>query len=450
MSLLNMYKQKLTTAENAAAFINSGNWVDYGNFLCSPVMLDSVLAKRVEELRDVKIRAVGFPGLSAVGASDPTRARFVYNNWHFTGGDRALHDKGLCNYIPQLYHESSSIYDRGDLDTDVFIVRTAPMDKDGLFNFGLSNSCQRAQAKRAKTVIVEENKCVPYCYGGYNESLHISEVDWVVESDNAPLFSIPEPKISDVDKKIAELVVERMENGSCLQIGIGALPNAIGKLIAESGLWGLGVHTEMLCDSYLDIFDAGCITGWNKTNNPGKIVYTFAMGSQRLYEFIDRNSLCRSYPVDYTNNFQRIASNEKAVSVNNAVEVDIYGQVSSESQGFRQISGTGGQFDFHYASYHSKGGKSFICLSSTKMDKDGCIKSRIRPFFDPGTIVTLPRTAVHYVVTEYGVANLKGKSTWERAKALIDIAHPDFREELIKHAEKQNIWKSTTPGQKVA
>jgi len=426
-----MYSQKLVTPENAVNLIKSGNWVDYGNFLCSPIVLDKVLAKRVDELSDVKIRAVGFPGLSAVGAVDPGRTSFVYNNWHFTGGDRTLHDKGLCNYIPLLYHESPGHYDMENIDTDVFMSRSAPMDKNGFFNFGIANSFQRAQAERAKKIIIEVNENIPYCCGGYNESLHITEVDMIVESDNAPLFCLPEPEISEIDQKIAELVVERIENGSCLQLGIGAMPNAIGKMIASSNLSDLGVHTEMLCDSFVDMYEAGCITGRKKSGNLGKMVYTFALGSQKLYDFIDNNSVCSSFPVDYTNKHVRIASNDKAVAVNNAIEVDLYGQVSSESVGFRQISGTGGQFDFNYGSYHSKGGKSFICISSTKEDRDGNIKSRIQPFLEHGTIVTLPRTAVHYVVTEYGMVNLKGKSTWERAKGLIEIAHPDFRENEI-------------------
>lgn len=441
MDFIKMYNQKLTSPENAVSLIKSSDWVDYGNFLCSPMALDKALAMRAAELWDVKVRAVGFPGLSAVGSADPERTSFVYNNWHFTGGDRVLHDKGMCNYIPLLYHEGPGHYDMANVDTDVFMVRTAPMDKNGYFNFGVANSVQRAQAERANKIIVEVNENIPYCYGGYNESIHISEVDLIVESDNAPLFCLPEPKITEVDQKIAELVVEKIENGSCLQLGIGAMPNAIGKLIASSGLRDLGVHTEMLCDSFVDMYEAGCISNRKKSSNLGKMVYTFALGSQKLYDFINKNSACSSFPVDYTNNLEIIASNHRAVAVNNAVEVDLYGQVSSESVGFRHISGTGGQFDFNYGSYHSKGGKSFICISSTTKDKKGNIKSRIQPFLEHGTIVTLPRTAVHYVVTEYGMANLKGKTTWERAKALIEIAHPDFRESLIKSAEKMNIWK---------
>jgi acyl-CoA hydrolase len=212
-------------------------------------------------------------------------------------------------------------------------------------------------------------------------------------------------------------------------------------MIADSDLKDLGVHTEMLVDAYVDMYRAGKITNRNKKDNPGKLVYTFALGSHKLYDFIHKNPACACFPVGYVNNLERIAGNDKAVSINNAVEVDLYGQVCSESSGFRQISGTGGQFDYVYGSYHSKGGKSFICLPSTKKDKKGNITSRIRPFTDHGTIVTVPRTAVHYIVTEYGKASLKGKTTWERAEALVNIAHPDFREELIREAEKMGIWK---------
>ena len=405
--------------------------------------LDKALAKRAEELSDVKVRAVGFPGIAQVGAVDPSRTSFVYNNWHFTGGDRVLHDKKLCNYIPLLYHEGPCFYDQRNSNIDVYIVRTTPMDKYGMFNFGISNSFQRSQVERAKKVIIEVNNNIPYCFGGYNESIHISEVECVVESDDNALFCLPEPVIGDVDQKIAELVVAEIEDGSCLQLGIGAMPNAIGKMIASSGLSDLGVHTEMLCDSFVDMYEAGCITGRNKAGNLGKMVYTFALGSRKLYDFIDKNSACSSFPVDYTNDFHRIASNKKAIAVNNAVEVDLYGQVSSESFGFRQISGTGGQFDYNYGSYHSEGGKSFICLSSIKENKDGSIRSRIQPFLENGTIVTLPRTSTQYVVTEYGMANLKGKSTWERAEALIRIAHPDFRDELSQKAREMNIWNSS-------
>jgi len=433
------YERKLVTAEEAVKVVKSGDWVDYGHFTCAPTFLDAALAGRVHELRDVKVRALTFPGMAAIATADPDQEHLIYNNWHFSGGDRSLHDKGLCNYIPLLYHEGPSLY--SIIETDVFMVKVAPMDKDGYFNFGPSNSISKYIADRAKTVIVEVNTNVPYCYGGRNEAIHISKVDHIVESDNKPLFCTAEPKISDVDRKIASLIVEEIPDGGCLQLGIGAMPNAVGKLIAESDLKDLGVHTEMLVDSYVDMYMAGRVTNMKKHTDKGKMVYTFALGSQKLYDFIDRNHCCASYSVDYTNNPENIRANDNTIAINNAVEVDLFCQVSSESSGTRQISGTGGQFDFVFGAFHSRGGKSIICLTSTKQDKTGKVKSRIRPVLEPGSIVTVPRTIVHYVVTEYGKAMLKGKSTWERAEALIGIAHPSFREELIREAETMGIWR---------
>lgn len=433
------YSSRLMTASDAVDIIKSGNWVDYGCFLATPISLDRELAKRAGMVEDVKVRSLGFPGLAAVAKADPEGKSFKYNSWHFTGADRKLHDQKVCNYIPLLYHEGPGYYEKHDITTDVMLLRTTPMDNKGFFNFGVSNSFTRAQISAAKKVIIEVNENVPYCYGGNEEQIHISEVDAIVESGHEEMFSLSEPKITDIDQQIAEIVVSQIENGSCLQLGIGAMPNAIGKLIANSNLRDLGVHTEMLCDSFVDIYEAGCISNRNKKNDVGKFVYTFALGSKKLYDFIDHNPSCSSYPVDYTNHLNNIAANDKAIAINNALEIDLFGQVSSESSGTRHISGTGGQLDYTYGCYHSRGGKALICLSSSVVDKEGNRKSRIRPFLEPGTITTLPRVMVNYVVTEYGMVNLKGKSTWERAKSLISIAHPEFREELLEHAHRMNI-----------
>ncbi len=435
----NEYNSMLMAPSEAVQAIKSGDWVDYACFLSTPITLDKALAERSGEVENVKIRALGFPGLAAVAKEDPDGQSFSYNSWHFTGADRKLHDKKVCNYIPLLYHEGPGYYERNDITTDVMLVRTTPMDSKGYFNFGVSNSFTKAQIKAAKKVIVEVNEKMPYCCGGCAEQVHISEIDAIVESENEDMFSMPEPKITDVDQQIAELVVSQIEDGACLQLGIGAMPNAIGKLIANSSLRNLGVHTEMLCDSFVDIYEAGCISNLNKKQDVGKFVYTFALGSKKLYDFLDKNPSCSSFPVDYTNRLDKISANDNAIAINNALEIDLFGQVSSESSGTRHISGTGGQLDYTYGCYHSRGGKAFICLSSSVVEKDGTRKSRIRPFLDPGTITTLPRVMVNYVVTEYGVINLKGKSTWERAKALISIAHPDFREELNEHAKRMNI-----------
>lgn len=433
------YQKKTTSAKNAVQVVKSGDWIDYGAFGTSPEMLDAALAQRADELQDVKIRALAFPGKAKVATTAPGQGKLIYNNWHFSSGDRKNHDNGNCYYIPFVYNEGPSHYER-NLQTDVCMVRTAPMDAFGNFNFGVANSFQRAIIENAKIVIVEVNNTLPQCLGGTSESLHISEVDYVVESDNAPILTIGTPPITETDREIADLIVSEIRDGACIQLGIGGLPNAVGKLISQSDLKDLGVHTEMLADSYLEMYRAGKITNARKTLDPGRMVYTFALGSQDLYDFIDNNPACASYSVGYTNKLSHISANDDVVSINNAIEVDLYGQVSSESSGFRHITGTGGQFDFAYGAYHSRRGKSFICLSSTVTAKDGTVSSRIRPVFDPGSIVTLPRTMTQYVVTEFGKVNLKGKSTWERAEALISIAHPDFRDELIKEAQQMNIW----------
>lgn len=439
MAFANEYYTKLARAEDAVKVVRSGDWVDYGAFCAAPEYLDSALALRVNELNDVKIRALAFPGMAQVSIADQGQGRFIYNNWHFSAGDRKNHDSGNCYFIPFTYNEGPSHFEK-NLKSNVCMLRTTPMDSFGNFNFGIANSFQKSMIRNADTVIVEVNNSLPRCLGGMSESVHISEVDFVVESDNKSILTLEPPSITPVDEKIARLIVDKIEDGSCIQLGIGGMPNAVGQMIAKSDLKDLGVHTEMLVDAYLDMFEAGRITNARKTLDPGKMVYTFALGSRRLYNFISDNSFCASYPVDYTNNFSNISANDKVISINNAVEIDLYGQVSSESSGFRHITGTGGQFDFAYGAYHSKGGKSFICLSSTVKGKDGKIKSRIRPVFEPGSIVTLPRAFTHYVVTEYGMVSLKGKSTWERAEALISIAHPDFRDELIYEAEKMKIW----------
>jgi acyl-CoA hydrolase len=276
--------------------------------------------------------------------------------------------------------------------------------------------------------------------GGNRESIHISEVDYIVEGDNRPLIELPELPVSDIDEKIAAIVLDEIEDGACLQLGIGAMPNAVGAMIAKSDIKDLGVHTEMLVDSFVDMYEAGRITGRRKQLDKCKIVYTFALGTNKLYNFLDRNPACAIFPVDYTNDPYIIGQNEKVIGINNAIEVDLYGQVASESSGIRHISGTGGQLDFIIGAYYSKGGKGLICLTSTFTDKDGSLKSRITPVLTPGTIVTVPRSINFYVVTEYGIAMLKGKSTWQRAEALINIAHPDLRDELIKEADRMNIW----------
>jgi acyl-CoA hydrolase len=261
-----------------------------------------------------------------------------------------------------------------------------------------------------------------------------------VEGRNDPMGIQPSIPATDVDKTVAKLIVEQIPDGACLQLGIGGMPNTVGAMLCESDLKDLGVHTEMYVDAYVDLAMAGKVTCAKKNLDRGRQVFAFAAGTQKLYDYLNDNPACMAAPISYTNDIRVIAQIDNFVSICNAVDVDLYGQVNGETAGIKQISGAGGQQDFVLGAYLSKGGKSFVCMSSTFKDKNGNLQSRIRPTLTPGSVVTDTRVNTEYVVTEYGMVNLKGLSVWERAEKLISIAHPDFRESLIREAEKQKIW----------
>lgn len=439
MSFLEEYNQKLVSADQAARAVKSGDWVDYGQFVAQTQVVDKALAKRKDELEDVKIRATTRATPLAVLEADPHQETFTYNNFHYSGYDRKMQDQGSAFFIPLNYHEKPGYY-KNFLDVDVAILAVAPMDEKGFFNFSTSVATSRAIVDAAKTVILEVNPNLPHVYGGLNESVHISEVDYLVEAD-WEVTEVPNAEPSEEEEKIASLIIDEIENGSCIQLGIGGMPNAIGSMIAKSDLKDLGIHTEMFVDSIVDMYESGSVNGSKKQLDKGKIVFTFAMGTNKTYEFLHRNPAVASYSVDYVNDPGIIRQQDNMVAINNAMEVDLYGQVSSESIGKRQISGTGGQADFNTGAYESKGGKPFIALTSSFVDRDGNRHSRIKNLLTPGSVVTVPRSMATTIVTEYGMFNAKGKSTWERAEGLISIAHPDFREELIQDAEELGIWR---------
>jgi len=450
---LQMYKDKLCTAAEAVQCIESGDWVDYALFNGKPVACDQALAARKDELEDVKIMtAVTLPPIPEVVMKDPKGEVFTYLDLQFSAASRIMQDK--CDgvfYHPVNFGEAenyfSGVWDDPDkygaVPRKAFIVRTAPMDKNGYFNFGMNNSVTYAQIKSARKVIVEVNTNIPVCLGGAREQVHISEVDYIVESENEPLFALPPVDPTEVDRKIAEHVMYHIRDGCCVQLGIGAMPNLVGKMINETDLKDLGGNTEMLVDAYMDMWESGKMNGRRKNVDDGKIVYTFALGSQELYDWMDNNPALASYNVGYVNHPLRLASIDNLISINQALEVDLYSQVNAESSGIRQISGNGGMSDFVMGAYWSKGGRSLICLPSTYTDKEGKLHSRIVPSFRPGTITTVPRQFVHIIVTEYGWESFKAASTWVRAEKLINLAHPDFRDELIREAEKMKIWRRT-------
>lgn len=425
------------SAEQAAALVKSGMWLDYGASLCQPDVFDRALAARKEELTNVKIRSCLSLRPRAVIENDAEGKHFHMFSWHFSAYDRRKHDAGRCNYVPLNLGEVPDYYRRFLDPVDITILKTCPMDEGGYFNFGPTNMWQRAAVEHSKLVIVEINREIPYAFGKEN-GVHLRDVDFIVEGDDQHCVELPNPDPNEIDRTVARRIAAEVEDGSCLQIGIGGMPNAVCSLLFESGVKDLGIHTEMMTDGLGLLYRSGRVTGSRKNLDPGKVTYTFALGSSALYATTNRNPDMYCHQVDYTNSPNIIMQNERAVSINNTTQVDLQGQVASETDGQRHISGTGGQLQFVRGAYASKEGKSFICLSST-YEKNGVRRSRIVFSLTPGNIVTTPRSDVMYLVTEFGMVNLKGRSVAERARGIIALAHPDFHEELERQAFEHRL-----------
>ncbi len=433
------YYAKLVSPKKAVEIVKSGDWVDYTSCLGMPVLLDRALAERKEELYDVKIRGNLIAGPIETAECDESQEHFIYHSWHCSSYERKLCDRGLCYYIPMVFHNNAAYYEHF-LKVNVVMVSVSPMDKHGYFNFSLNTGVAAPITRVADYVIVEVNEHLPKVHGGYDECIHVSDVDYIVEGEHDPFVGSRKFVPTELDRKIAQNILPYLVDGATLQLGIGSMPNAMGELIAQSDLKDLGMHTELCSDAYLSLYQSGKLTNKKKCIDRGKGVFGCAVGSKELYEWLDDNHGVAAYPLEYVNRPSVIAQIDHMVSINSCVSVDLYGQVAAESSGSRQISGTGGQLDFLVGASASRGGKAFICMSSVYKDKEGKYHSRIRPQFD-GDIITSPRSQVYFLSTEYGTINMEGRSTWERAKGLISIAHPDFREELIKEAEKRKIWR---------
>lgn len=436
-----LYQKKLVSAAEAVKCVRSGDWVDYGWCTGTPDALDRALADRAGELTDVKLRGGVLLAKPAVMSAPDAGAHFTWNSWHMSGIERRMIAEGTAFYAPIRYSELPRYYRENVGPVRAAMLQVSPMDEHGYFTFGPNASHLQAICERAEHIIVEVNRNMPRCLGGTENAVHISQVSMVVEGDDPPVRVLGSAAPSEVDEAVARLIVEQIPNGACLQLGIGGMPNAVGSLIAQSDLKDLGVHTEMYVDGFVDMALAGKLTGAKKGIDRFRQSYAFAAGTQKLYDYINDNPACLCTSVDYTNDVRVVSQLDDFISINNAVDVDLFGQVNSESAGVKHISGAGGQLDFVLGAYLSKGGKSFICCSSTFRDKSGALRSRIRPTLAEGSIVTDTRCNVQYLVTEYGMVNLKGLSTWERAEAIISIAHPDFREELISQAEDMRIWR---------
>jgi len=452
------YKKKLVSPDDAVKHIKSGDVIDYGFFNGKPVVTDQALARRASELRDVTVYfAVTVPPLPEI-AKHPES--FIYVDWQWSKLTRMI-NTGLSTsyYSPILYHWAPDLYHSFEADPGArsfyyndpekrknvewtVIAQVTPMDSNGYFNLGPQNSETYANIECARRVIVEVNRNMPVCLGGAQESIHISKVDHIVEApDDQMCYDMQSPEPTDVDKKIAQHVMDHLHDGCCIQLGIGGIPNQVGSLIAQSDLKNLGGHTEMVVDAYVDMIESGRMNGAKKEIDRGRVAYTFAIGSQRMYDHMHNNPAYASYPVSYTNDPRTISRISNMVSICNAVQVDLFSQVNAESFKGSQISGNGGMWDFVLGSLWSEGGQSFLCMPSSYLDSDGKQRSRIIPALSIGSITTIPRQMVDYIVTEYGAVKLMGNPTWMRAEKIIEIAHPDYRETLIREADKFKIWR---------
>ena len=441
MDVYGEYRQKLRTPDEAVRCVRDGDWIDYTVSLAFPQLLDAALARRKEELHDVKIRGNLLFGPIQTVECDPSREHFIYNTWHCSEYERKLCDRGLCNYIPMVFHNVVPYYEHF-LTVNVAMVAVTPMDRHGYFNLSCSTGTVKGIVDRADIVILEVNERLPRVFGGFGDCIHISEADYVVEGEHPPLPEFVPDEPTDIERSIAGHIFPYIPDGANLQLGIGGMPGVVGEMLAQSDLKDLGMHTELCTDAYVTLHEAGKLTNRHKQVLPGKGVAGFAFGTRKLYDWLDENPGLAFCPLEFVNDPTVIRRIDNMVSINECLAVDIFGQVSSESAGLRQISGTGGQLDFLLGASESNGGKAFLCLPSTYTDRKGHRHSNILPHFH-GEIVTSPRSQVFFIVTEYGAVNLEGRSTWERAEMLVSVAHPDYRDELIEAAEKMKIWRKS-------
>ena len=428
------YKSKLTSNEEAVKLISKNQLVCIGMAIASPEAVVHALSKRLPELGYLNMLSmnVGYP---FEFLSNPEYKKYFKLYSYFLGPlERTCENSDNIEVVP--FHLGQFDYlIRNHYKIDVLITEVTPPDDEGNMSFSVGGAMQDVMVRVASKVIVSVNNRAPYIATSPANLIHVSKVDAIVEN-NHEIFETPEIPITDVEKKIAHLIADRIEDGSTIQIGMGGLANAIGYFLDDKK--DLGIHTEMISDSIMELAKKGVITGNKKTLHPGQIVCSLPLGTRSLYDWIDHNPTIAFHPISYVNDPNVIAKNDNLVSVMNALIVDLSGQVGSESIGFNQYSNTGGQVEFVRGAFLAKNGKSYIALNSTTETKKGLI-SRIVSSFPPGQVVTTPRTDVDSLVTEYGIAELRGKSIPDRVKAMINIAHPQFRDELTSEAKKAGI-----------
>ena len=424
------YLAKRMSADDAVRFVKNGDTVVIPTAAAEPPLLLSALSEQRHQFHDVTVSQI-LP-MRKYGYFDPETQHHMRHVAYFFGpASRPGGQAGFIDYMPSNFSEMPGMIRRGQSAADVVFSVASPMDAFGYFSLGLAADYTMAAIEKARTVVLEVNPNVPFCHG--NCHVHISQIAGLVESD-APIPEVGLPKIGAVQEAIGKYVADMIADGDTLQIGYGGIPDAVVMQLTHKH--DLGIHTEMLGDGILTLIESGAVSNRKKNRHPGKVLATFALGSKKLYQFMDRNLGVEMYGSDYINDPFLAGQNDNLVTVNATMQIDLMGQCGSESLGFCPVSGTGGQSDFVRAANRSNGGKSFIVLPSTA--KDNTI-SRLVPTLTPGTHVSTSKNDINYVVTEFGVAQLRGKTAKQRAEALIGISHPDFRGELREAARKMNL-----------
>lgn len=430
MSFQDLYLKKRSTPEDAINLLKNGDFIVVPTGVGEPPTLLAALSEQRRQLRDVKVAQI--LAMRKYGYFDPETAEHVRHVAFFFGGaSRAGGQAGLIDFIPGCFSDIPSMIERKQIPSDVVFSMASPMDQNGFFSLSLAADYTMAAVAQARAVVLEVNPNVPFANGAC--LVHISQVTAFVESSE-PVLEVGLPKIGPVQEAIGKYVADMIDDGSTLQIGYGGIPDAV--VMQLTSKHNLGVHTEMIGDGIMTLVESGAINNQKKTFLPGKMVATFALGSKKLYQFMERNPVLEMHPVDFTNDPFIAAQNDKLVAINATLQIDLLGQCGSESLGHLPYSGTGGQLDFVRAANRSRDGKAFIVLPSTAK---GDTITRVVPTLTPGTHVTTGKNDINYVVTEFGVAQLRGKSAKQRAQEMISIAHPDFRGELTEQAKKLQL-----------
>ena len=430
MTAQSLYQKKRGTPDDAVNLIQDGDFIIVPTGVAEPPTLLTALSEQRRRFHDVKVAQI--LAIRKFGYLDPQTVDHVRHVAFFYGAaTRAGGQSGWVDFIPSYFSEMPSQIERGLIPADVVFSMASPMDENGYFSLSLGADYTMAAIAKARVVVLEVNPNVPFALG--NCHVHISQVTALIES-NEPVLEVGLPTIGPVQEAIGKYVADMIDDGSTLQIGYGGIPDAV--VMQLTNKHDLGVHTEMIGDGILTLIDSGAVTNRKKNYLPGKMVATFALGSRKLYQLMDRNPALEIHPVDFTNDPYLASQNDNLVAINATLQIDLLGQCGSESLGHVPYSGTGGQSDFVRAANRSRGGKAFIVLPSTAK---GDSISRIVPTLTPGTHVSTSKNDINYVVTEFGVAQLRGKSAGQRAREMISIAHPNFRTELTEAARRMNL-----------